>query len=230
MIITDKPITGRFINRENRFRVLVEIEGREHRAHLPNSGRLAELLIPGAEVVLVSRPAAGRSTFFDMVQIFVDGVWIGTDARLPNRLVEEALENGRLQAFAGYRVTGREPRLGSGRLDLRLWGETGECLVECKSVTLIEKGVALFPDAPTSRGARHMRELGEYVAAGGSGAVIFVIQRPDVDSFRPNVPADEAFALALAQAHNHGVDVRAYRCQSRIGMLWLADEIPVSLA
>lgn len=229
MILTDNPIAGRFIRRENRFKVLVEAGGKEYPAHLPNSGRLTELLIPGAETALVSRPSAGRSTPFDMVQILADGFWVSTDARLPNRLVEEALDSGGLQAFTGYRVTGREPKLGSGRLDLRLMGESGECLVECKSVTLIENGVARFPDAPTSRGARHMRELSEYVAAGGSGAVIFVIQRPDAGSFSPNSPADKAFAAALLEASDTGVEIRAYRCNSGFGWLQIADEVPVDL-
>lgn len=207
-----RTVEGRFVRRDNRFRVVVEIGGRLVAAHLPNSGRLAELLQPGRPCFLVPRPSPKRRTPFDLLLVSLGGVLVSVDARLPARLLAEAIVEERLPPFAGATSVQPEVRVGHGRLDLRLEGQWGTCWVEAKSVTLVEDGVALFPDAPTARGRRHLEELASLARRGDRAAMVFVVQRPDAEAFAPNARADPRFARVLSEAVSHGVEVYAYRC------------------
>lgn len=154
---------------------------------------------------------------------------MSTDARLPNALVREALQEGRLSAFEGWTNLRNEPAYGAGRFDLAISGPWGEALVEVKSVTLVEDGIARFPDAPTARGARHLRELAGFAAGGGRGAVIFVIQRPDAVAFAPHELNDPDFARAVMEAHKAGVEFLAFTCACNFGEIRVADPIPLNL-
>jgi sugar fermentation stimulation protein A len=140
------------------------------------------------------------------------GGLVSVDARLPTPLLQEALGQGGAAGLEGYRVKKREPTLGKGRFDLLL--EKGEKLLiaETKSVTLVNKGVALLPDAPTRRGVRHLEEGTRSVVSGLAAAIVFVVQREDARAFTPNVTADPAFASALRTAAEAGVRILAYRC------------------
>ena len=223
-------VEGRFIKRLNRFAALVDVDRREYLAHIPNSGRLGELLAPGFRVLLApAPPAVPRKTAYDLALVDTGGVLASADARLPNRLVAEALAAGRLPQFADYPTARPEKVFGESRLDFLLEGPPGCCYVETKSVTLVEKGVALFPDAPTVRGAKHLRTLEAVRDAGHQAAVIFVIQRSDADAFAPNDAADPRFAAALRRAVAAGVSVWAYRCRLDEHSITLADAIPVRL-
>ncbi|MBC7250067.1 MAG: DNA/RNA nuclease SfsA [Anaerolineae bacterium] len=202
-----------FVSRENRFRVTVELGGKLVGAHLPNSGRLQELLSPGRRLWLRPATTAGRKTAYDVVLADLNGVLVAVDARLPNRLVEEALREGLLPSLAGYPHIRREVNHGESRLDFVLEGKGPRCLVEVKSVTLVRDGLALFPDAPTERGRRHVEELRQAVLAGERAAIIFVIQREDVRAFAPNDQADPLFGQALRQAAEAGVEVYAHACR-----------------
>jgi sugar fermentation stimulation protein A len=220
---------GIFRARPNRFRAEVEIDGALRAAHVPNSGRLRELLAPGVPCALALRKGEGRVTGCDLVQVLHAGSWVSTDARLPNALVREALEEGRISAFEGWTKLRNEPAYGAGRFDLAVGGPWGEALVEVKSVTLVQDGVARFPDAPTARGARHLRELAGFVAGGGRGVVIFVIQRPDALAFAPHELNDPDFALAVREALAAGVEFLAYTCACDFGEIRVADPIPLNL-
>jgi sugar fermentation stimulation protein A len=203
-----------FVARDNRFRTTVELDGRWVWAHLPNSGRLEELLEPGRRLFL--RPAASpnRKTAYDLLLVDVEGVLVSADARLPNLLVEEALREGRLSPFEGYETVRREVKRGQSRLDFALEGRGRRCLIEVKSVTLVRGGgVALFPDAPTLRGRRHVEELRQAVAEGERAAIVFVVQREDAVAFAPHDEADPAFGHALRRAVEAGVEVYAYACR-----------------
>ncbi|NOZ59723.1 MAG: DNA/RNA nuclease SfsA [Euryarchaeota archaeon] len=203
---------GRFLQRLNRFACLVEVSGRAMRAYLPNPGRLQELLVEGAEVLLRRGGAAGRKTTCDLIGVKAGETWVSIDARVPNALFKEAMELGSLREFAGYRVAREEVKFGESRLDFLLQGEP-PCLVEVKSCTLVEEGVARFPDAPTARGRRHLLELIKAKNAGYRCAVVFVIQRSDAFAFAPNDATDSAFGEALREAARRGVEVLAYRCR-----------------
>lgn len=222
-------VDGRFLERENRFRVRMEVDGRPVPAHLPNSGRLTELLTPGRPCRLVPHPEPHRRTPLDLLLVEYAGVLVSVDARLPGPLVAEAVTEGRLPEFSGFVHLEREVRCGESRLDFRLDGPNGPLWLETKSVTLVEDGVALFPDAPTLRGQRHLRQLAAQAARGERGAVVFVVQRPDAEVFMPHHRADPAFAAALTEAARAGVEVHAFRCEVSLTEIRIAVPIPVSL-
>lgn len=225
-------VEGRFVARLNRFAVLVEAGGAPCQAHLPNSGRLRELLVPGAEVLLVRRAGPGRRTPYDLALVREGHAWVSVDARLPNRLFREALEAGLLEEWRGARVAGAEVRRGASRLDFVLEGpgEGSRTWVEVKSVTLVHEGCGMFPDAVTARGARHVEELIRAVGQGEGAAVVFVVQRDDARCFRPHWEADPYFARTLAWAAAAGVRVLAYRCQVSPRAVRIAGSLPVLLS
>ena len=217
------------MRRENRFRVAVEIGGEVVAAHLPNSGRLAELLTPARPCWLAAFDSPQRKTRFDLTLVACAGVLVSVDACCPNGLLHEALEAGRLPHFAAYPAARREVRHGSSRLDFRLTGEAGTCWVEAKSVTLVEDGIARFPDAPTLRGVRHVRELMTLVEGGGTAAITFVVQRADARLFVPHFEADRELACALREAERAGVGIHAWSCGVSRREIILDREIPVDL-
>jgi sugar fermentation stimulation protein A len=231
MKIAAKPIPATFVKRDNRFRVTVRVEGHLVWAHLPNSGRLRELLIPGQRVLLAAAQAPGRLTSYDLLMVDLDGTLVSIDARMPSRLLYEALQAGRLEEFAGYAQARREVTYGQSRLDLALeGGPDGErCFIEAKSVTLVENSVALFPDAPTQRGRRHLGELTRARAEGHRAAAVFVVQRDDAISFSPHDEADPAFGQALREAARAGVEVYAYKCKVSEGEVALDAPLPVAI-
>ena len=206
-------IDARFIQRLNRFAALVDLDGREVMAHVANTGRMTELLTPDRPVLL--RPAAkpGRKTAFDLMLVDLGFALCSTDSRLPPRLVKEAFLERRLDPFAGYHEARREVIFEESRFDLMLTGKAGVCYVETKSVNLVEDRVALFPDAPTERGVKHLGTLVKAVQAGHRAAAFFVIQRPDAEAFRPHQTADPTFANALRDSVSQGVEVYAYNCR-----------------
>lgn len=226
----------RILRRVNRFAVLVEHEGQERLAHLPNSGRLHELLHPQAPALLRWADAPGRRTVGDLVLVQAAGPdgtgWVSVDARLPARLGQAILQHQLLADFAPLEAVRTEVAFGQSRLDLAgtvagtgqpFWGEA-------KSVTLVEEGVARFPDAPTARGRRHLEELMEARRQGALALVLFVVLRDDARLFAPHHEADPAFAETLAQAAARGVEVRACACTvSPQGIRWL-QELPVQVA
>jgi sugar fermentation stimulation protein A len=228
--IGDNLIEGRFVARDNRFRATIEVAGKQEWAHLPNSGRLCELLVPGRRVSLSRQARAGRKTSFDLCLIEMGGRWVSVDARLPNALVAEALSAGQLPEFVGYDSFRREVSYGQSRLDFLLESsEKAACLVEVKSVTLVIDGLACFPDAVTLRGRRHLEELAAAVAAGYRAAVVFVVQRDDVLGLRPHDEADPDFGRTLRQVVDQGVEVHAYGCQVRPAEVRIARSLPVLL-
>ena len=223
-----------------------EAELGEVRAHIADPGRLEELLFPGA-IVYLSRARAGntrtpRKTEYDLVLVAHNGILVSVDSGVPNELVYLALKSGFFEELREYKRVTRESTYGSSRFDFRL--STGsadesdavpavkapDCFVEVKSVTLIQHNVALFPDAPTARGARHMRELATAVSQGFRAMVIFVIQREDAEYFAPNATMDPEFAEALRTAAGAGVDVTAVKCSiAKSGAIALCRSVQVIL-
>jgi len=218
---------GRFLERMNRFAALVRLGGAEVVAHVPNSGRMGELLRRGA-TVLVARRGPGRATCCDLVMVQEGTRLVSLDARLPPGLVAEAMLEGRLPELGRFDRVRREVRVGQSRLDLAAEGDSGTIFVETKSVTLVRDGLALFPDAPTSRGARHLLELRRLAEDGHGAAVVFVVQRGDGERFRPNVEADSTFAALLREVAG-AVLVLAYGCRVTRGEVAIDRRVPVEL-
>jgi len=213
LLIPDPARWARFIEKPNRFVAAVECGGEVLHAHVPTSSRLRELLVPDAEVLLVGRPAPGRVTDHDLIMVRAASGLVSVDSRVPNRLLAALLRAGGLPEFAGWPLVRPEVKLGDSRLDFLLSDGTCRCWVEAKSVTLVRDGAALFPDAPTTRGARHLGELARAREAGDRAAAVFIVQRADADRFTPNRALDPGFAQALENAVRRGVEIYAYRCR-----------------
>lgn len=223
-------VRGVFLERDNRFRVTVRVDGDAVAAHLADPGRLLELLVPGVAVwVSPAHTAAGRRrTAYDLWLVEHAGVLVCVNTRLPNALFAEALADGFLMGPL-YPEVRREVALGASRIDYRLSGERGICWVEVKSANLVVDGVALFPDAPTVRGRKHVLELGGAVAAGDAAAIVFVAQRADAHAFAPYREVDPDLADALAWARDQGVAVHALACEVSLERVRVVREIPVRL-
>lgn len=215
MRIPGPLLSARFVSRPNRFLAVVELEGERVEAHLPDPGRLKELLLPGAGVWV--RPASGpnRRTRFTLAMVrAASGELVSVVTPLTNELVAEALETGRIAELADWRAAAREYSWGRSRFDFLLaWGDGARMLLEVKSVTLVEDRCALFPDAVTARGARHVRELAEAKSQGLEATIIFVVQRRDAESVSAARAIDPNFAEALEAARRSGVGVLGYRCE-----------------
>jgi sugar fermentation stimulation protein A len=230
-------LAARFVRRPNRFIVEADLAGGERvTAHLADPGRLRELLLPG--VALRLRPATphpGRRTRFTVALVrapMAPRPWVSLDTTLPSRLAEGLLVAGGIAGVGRGWSLRREVRHAGSRFDFEL-RDRGDVrmLVEVKSVTLVEGGAALFPDAPTVRGTRHVRELTAVSAAGGRALVLFVVQRHDACEVRPNPAADAEFAAALVAARAAGVLLRAarFRLHASGRARWLGP-LPVRIA
>lgn len=207
----EQRIWGEFLSRPNRFSIFVRVEGRTELAHLPNPGRLLEVLSPGRPVLL--RPAGlRRKTKWTAVGARLGDFLVSLDSTLPNRAFPRILAEGWIPEFSGAEISQVEPRLGEGRADFLLSLGSRRIWVELKSVTLVRDGVALFPDAPTARGARHMRALQKAVQNGEEALVLFVVQRPDAERFGPNFEVDPHFGQAFYEALRAGVKAQALVC------------------
>ncbi|PKB80220.1 MAG: hypothetical protein BZY88_09305 [SAR202 cluster bacterium Io17-Chloro-G9] len=237
-------VQGTFLERLNRFAARVEVEGKTELVHVANSGRMHELLVPGYRVWLKYQPGEHRKTRYDLALVDTGFCLASADARLPNALVREALSQGRLPQFTEYTIVKPESTYGESRLDFLLEKAPGQelprkqlsgkeeprkCYVETKSVTLVEDGLGLFPDAPTSRGVKHLHSLVKALGEGYRAAVIFVIQREDVQAFSSHDTADPEFALVFRQALAAGVEAFAHRCLVTHRQIELAGEIPIEL-
>jgi len=147
---------------------------------------------------------------------------------MANRLFAEAFALGKLEAFR-YTLIENEVHIGRSRLDFRLSDGAETCWVEVKSVTYADQGVGKFPDAPTSRGRKHLVELAKLVSLGQGASVVFIAQREDAERFAPFTAIDPDFAAALRRVHQEGVEVHAYRCDVTTERIKIAEEIPVDL-
>lgn len=214
-------VEGRFIERPNRFVAYVEIEGKAVKTHVPDPGRLKELLIPGVRVYVADygdNPQRKTRYALCLVQSPEKTHWVGLNTQLPNQVVRELIEHGQLPCWSGYTLGKTEFRYGESRFDFLLNPpDSGgkPLLVEVKSVTLVlSGGRAVFPDAPTARGARHLRELTQARQSGRYNAgVLFVVQRADARLVHPNPQTDPVFCLAVEEAMVAGVEfyAMAYR-------------------
>ncbi|MGI0053865.1 MAG: DNA/RNA nuclease SfsA [Thermoplasmata archaeon] len=224
----------RFLGRPNRFLAMVRMDG--HRApvpvHVPNPGRMRELLRPGRTqgwVVPAGRPS--RKTAFDLVALRQGGEMVSIDSRIANRIVSRQLRAGRLRGF-GSGPWRAECPWGGSRFDFGVpSGAPGayRALLEVKSSNLRLGGVAYFPDAPTGRGTRHLRHLAEAARAGIAAGVLFAVQRTDVRAFRPNDALDPDFGAALRAARTAGVRLAAQTLSVRPeGVRW-GRPIPVEI-
>lgn len=201
-----------FIKRDNRFRAEIDIEGERYKTHVANSGRMTELLVPGAGAWVHKSEDPARKTPYDLVLIEHAGELICLNAHLANAIMAFWLTERLLPEFAEVTSFRREKVHGDSRFDFELHFGEQICLLEVKSVNLVVDGQARFPDAPTVRGTKHVQELTRYQLEGGQSAIVFIVMRQDAHSFAPNEATDPKFAQALREAEAAGVFIRVYRC------------------
>ena len=220
-----KVVQGRFLSRPNRFIALVEINGAETVCHVKNTGRCRELLRPGAAVYLERSENPARRTAFDLIAVDKDGLLVNMDAQAPNRVFGEFA-----RTFDSTAVDVKpEFVYGASRLDFCLTTPAGLHLVEVKGVTLEDGGAARFPDAPTERGVKHIRELQRAAEAGLDTTLFFVVQFRNAVSVSPNNDTHPAFGAALREAAACGVNVCAYDCLVTPDSLSIRRKVPVIL-
>jgi sugar fermentation stimulation protein A len=222
-------VEGRFYKRLTRFSCLVEVKGELTSCFLPNPGRLQELLVEGRELLLLPGKHSRRKTPYDLFAIRSANTWVVVDSRIPNFLVYEALRKEELPEFAGYDEVRKEPLYGSSRFDFLLQGREKTCFLEVKSCTLVKRGVALFPDAPTVRGRRHLAELLRARREGNRACILFLVQRDDAGVFSPNDAVDKGFGVALREAVSGGVEALAYASSFDGRRIRISRKVPVVL-
>jgi len=224
-------VKGIFKNRPNRFIAEVEVDGSLEIAHVPNTGRCRELLVDDAVVWLKPSDNPKRKTKFSLHFVENKGVLVSLFSQQANSIVYDAIVNGKIKELSGYSYHAREKTVDDSRIDIYLANEDGsnltdQCYVEVKGVTLIVDGEARFPDAPTERGAKHLKELIKLKQAGNRCCVFFLIQHPAGKFFRPNWENDPKFSKTLVEAYGAGVEILVYRCDNRLDGIEL---IPQSL-
>jgi sugar fermentation stimulation protein A len=224
----EKVVAGRFVDRPNRFIAHVELDGRLETVHVKNTGRCRELLVPGATVYLSDSWGAaglpnGRKTRYDLIAVEKGRLFINMDSQAPNAAVKEFLSAGAL--YPPGTVVRPEYTYGDSRFDFALF-TPALALLEVKGVTLEREGVVLFPDAPTQRGTKHIRELAQF---SGESTLLFVVQMSNISYFTPNEATDPAFAAALRAAQAAGVRLLAYDCLVTPDSMTIHQEIPIRL-
>ena len=218
---------GRFLARPNRFVAHVELEGELVVCHVKNTGRCRELLTPSATVYLERAENPARKTPYDLIAVEKGDLLINMDAQAPNKVFGEWAAAGRF--LPGLTALRPEFTWEDSRFDFRLEDSLGPCFVEVKGVTLEQDGLALFPDAPTERGVKHLRGLRRAVEQGYRAAVFFVVQMKGPRLFRPNDDTHPAFGQALREAAAAGVGVYAWDCAVTPESLTLDAPVEVAL-
>ena len=218
---------GIFISRPNRFIAKVIIGGREETVHVKNTGRCKELLIPGVEVYCDHSDNASRKTAYDLVAVKKDERLINMDSQAPNAAFREWVMNGK---FIGTPVFVKpEYSFGNSRFDFYIEDGERKAFMEVKGVTLEEDGVCRFPDAPTERGVKHIKELIKCMEDGYEAYILFVIQMSPVKYLEPNDQTHKAFGDALREAAGKGMHVMARDCLVTIDSMEIMNEVEVRL-
>ncbi len=218
-----------FQSRPNRFIALLDIEGETVRAHVPNTGRMKELLIPGTVCYCSHHPGTTRKTEYELRLVEYNGRLVSIDSQLPNRLAREALQDGLFGQLEGVSDVRSEVTFGNSRFDLsfRLGDQPG--LAEVKGVTLAREGWGYFPDAPTQRGTKHLRELIRARQEGYETLVLFVLQNSHGKGLSPSRDTDPAFTEALEEARAAGVRLYALRTLTNLAETKATGLCPVAL-
>lgn len=215
-------IEAHFTERVNRFLCTVLLNGKAVDVHLHDPGRLKELLLPESAVLLREENNPHRKTRYDLVGVYTGGVLVSCDSRVPNRLVNQALHERAIPELPDYSTIMPEYTYGHSRIDFCL---DEKILIEVKGVSLVRNGTALFPDAPTERGRKHLQTLVSALKNGFRSYIFFVIQRPDAHRFSPNAETDPAFADTLEKAVKKGVNILVYTSEFVGNYIYLKEPI-----
>ena len=218
---------AKFISRPNRFIANIELEGEIRVAHVKNTGRCRELLVPNAEIYVQEFDNPARKTKYDLIAVKKGDRLINMDSQVPNKVFCEWVKTGK---FAdGVTLIRPETFYGDSRFDFYIEAGERRIFVEVKGVTLEENGVVRFPDAPTERGVKHLRELMRAKDEGYETFVVFIIQMDNVSHFEPNDATHPQFGAALREAAKKGVSVIALSCKITPDGIEAVEEVDIKL-
>lgn len=218
-------VKGIFLERPNRFIAHCEINGKTEVCHVKNTGRCKELLIKGATVYLQKSDNKNRKTKYDLIAVEKGDRLINMDSQVVNNVVIEYLP----QMFDNITYIKPECKYGNSRFDIYVETEADKIFVEVKGVTLENDGVVRFPDAPTERGVKHLKEMQKAVTEGYKAYVLFVVQMDNVHYFEPNRATHPEFADTLKEVSENGVKVLAYQCNVTSESITIKNQIPVKI-
>lgn len=205
-------VEARFIKRLNRFIAEVDLNGTVEKVHVKNTGRCKELFIEGVKVFLEPSDNPNRKTKYSLISLYKGKHLINIDSQVPNQVVFESLLAGELKEIKEVTFAKREVTYGRSRFDIYYETATSKGFIEVKGVTLEKQGLAMFPDAPTIRGARHVEELTEALKEGYVNYVCFLIQMDDVMTFRPHHERDMELANRVYDGYDLGLGIMVYNC------------------
>jgi sugar fermentation stimulation protein A len=222
---------GILVRRYNRFLADVELEnGAMVTAHCPNSGSMKGCAVPGNRVLLSLSGNPKRKLAYTWELVRADGIWVGINTSLPHRMTCEAIKRGAVGELVGYDTIRPEVLYGKdSRIDLLLSGPAGLCYVEVKNVTLVKGNVAMFPDAVTKRGQKHLHELMRTVREGNRGIIFYVVQRADAEVLAPADTIDPEYGRLLRLAVENGVEALAYQAHVDPEEIYLTRPLPICL-
>ena len=220
-------LKAEFRDRPNRFIAHVELHGHIETVHVKNTGRCRELLVPGCQVMLEESGNPARKTRYDLVSVCKNGRWINMDSQAPNQAAAEWVQGGGL--FPEEVTVYRERKYGNSRFDLFVESPERKAFIEVKGVTLEEDNIAMFPDAPTERGVKHVEELINCMQDGYEAYLLLVIQMKGIQLFRPNWDTHHKFGEVLVNAQKAGVKILAYDCLIGDDFMEIQDPVPLDL-
>lgn len=231
MKLKDPLISAIFVDRPNRFLTIININGKEYESHLPDPGRLKELLLVGCKLwVRYEKNNSKRKTNYTTVFVEHKGQLISLNSTLPNEFVKESLMTNSLPIYRKYKLIRPEVAIQNHRIDFLLENQSGDPFyLEVKSVTYVQNGVAKFPDAVTRRGFLHLKLLQELASLGHQAGVLFVCQRQDASSFRPMWERDPNFSSALLEAYYKGLKINCITLNISKSQITFNTEISLNL-
>lgn len=232
MIKFEKPtVKGKILKRYKRFLADVELESGEIiTAHCANTGSMTTCWEPGWDVLLTHHNDPKRKLQYSLEYTHNGKTWICVNTSLPNKMVIDAITDGTIKELQGYDVIKPEAKIGQSRIDVLLTKKTGEqCYVEVKNTTLWNDGNAIFPDAVSERGQKHLRELTELAKAGTRACMLYVVNRTDVATFMPADHIDPTYGQLLREAHASGVEILPYMSSLTLEGASLSHSLPYQL-
>ncbi len=218
---------GRFVERKNRFLGTVDIDGKKEEVHVRDPGRLEEILYEGNRVLVKKAENKDRKTDWDLIAGKVKDNWIFVNSGYHRKITERILEDKKISPYPEVEKINPEVQLGDSRIDFLLEKGDERIWLEVKGCTLAEDGVALFPDAPTNRGRRHMEELRKTMENGDRTALLFLVFRPDAECFAPKESTDPEFAEVFRKAVDEGLEVHPLKFRFNNDFLRYVSEIPI---
>lgn len=231
MRFENRLIPGKLVRRYKRFLAdIILDDGHQITAHCPNSGSMKGCDIPGSKVFVSHQPSPKRKLQYTWELVYAGNSWVGINTILANRIVQEALLDGKIQELNGFKELFREKNYGhNSRIDILLKFQDSVCYVEIKNVTLVENERALFPDAITKRGQKHIEELIRMKKEGHRAVLLFLIQREDASVFAPADEIDSVYGMMLRMAFQHGIEILPYQCKVSPTEISIYKKLPVEL-